>query len=92
MIGEDDTSNVTTNKRLREAGESAQAEFERETANITITLTEKEKELINAGGVAYFYYRENGDIEMKKEYTEQVRNYIKNSFGRPNLTTRGPFA
>ena len=46
IIGEDDTNSSPTNKRLKEAGESAQGEFLRETANITVVIAEKEKELI----------------------------------------------
>lgn len=91
IIGEDDTSSKPTNTRLREAGESAQGEFLRETFNLKVVIGEKEKELINTGGVAYFYKRENGDEKLCIIYTEQIKSYIKTEFGRPKFKVRGKF-
>lgn len=90
IVGEDDVNNETTNKRLREAGELAQSEFNIETANIDVTVGEKEKELINFGGVAYFYQLENGDETLTEKYTTMLKKFVDNQFGRPNMTTRGP--
>ena len=85
IIGEDDTNAKPTNNRLREAGESAQGEFLRQTSNLNVTFDEPVKELINGGGVAYFYNRENADAELRVTYTEQIKSYIKTNFGRPKL-------
>jgi|APSaa5957512535_1039671.scaffolds.fasta_scaffold57521_3 hypothetical protein len=90
IVGEDDVNNETTNKRLREAGELAQAEYEIETANITVTVTEKIKELINFGAVAYFYQLENGDETLTTKYTIMLEKAVKTIFGRPNMETAGP--
>lgn len=89
MIGEDDTNNVTTNKRLREAGELAQSEYEIETTNITVIVTEKIKEMINFGAIAYFYHLENGDETLTTKYTAMLEKFIKTNFGRPNMITNG---
>lgn len=91
IIGEDDVNSKPTNTRLREAGESSQNEFVRETFNLDVTFDEGVKELINTGGVAYFYKRENGDDKLCVIYTEQIKSYIRTTFGRPKFQTRGKF-
>ncbi len=90
IIGEDDVNNETTNKRLREAGELAQSEYEIETTNITVTVTEKIRELVNFGAVAYFYHLENGDETLTTKYSEMLEKFIIKAFGRPNMITKGP--
>ena len=89
IVGEEDTSNDVTNTRLREAGETSQAKFNRATANITVTITEIERELVNQGAVAYWYFRENGDEAGVITYEKDLKEYVLNTFGRPEFITRG---
>lgn len=94
-LGETSTTN---DQRIRRAGEKAQTEFERQTANIRgiddilTTPTNKEKELVNYGAIANFYFIENGDETALRRYEdEMIPKYIKARFGRPTFKSRGAF-
>lgn len=94
-LGETGTTN---DKRIRRSGEKAQAEFERQTANVRgiddvlTTPTNKEKELVNTGAIANFYFIENGDDTAVRRYEDElIPRYIKSRFGRPNFKARGAF-
>lgn len=92
-VGENDPNNTTTNKRLRQAGELSQSDFVMSMRNLrTIPITddtEEERELVNFGGVAYFYYLENGDEKMVDKYKEKIKEHIKFKYGRPGTVTVG---
>lgn len=95
IIGESDANNVTTNNRIREAGELSESEFVRAMFNlrdIPITdSTEDERELVNFGAAAYFYFLENADDLLLTKYTEKINRHIQERFGRPKMRTRGAF-